>query len=43
VARDSGLSQAEAELPQGFSRQVADKVLNRLPGAARALEGMPLA
>ncbi|WP_338926069.1 hypothetical protein [Mycetohabitans endofungorum] len=35
------VAQAQAELPQGFSQQVADKVLGGLLDAARALEGMP--
>lgn len=35
------VAQVQAELPQGFSQQVADKVLDGLLGAALALEGMP--
>ncbi|MCG1053469.1 type II toxin-antitoxin system HipA family toxin [Mycetohabitans sp. B5] len=35
------VAQVQAELPQGFSQQVADKVLGGLLDAARALEGMP--
>jgi serine/threonine-protein kinase HipA len=37
------VAQVHAELPQGFSQQVADKVLGGLLSAARALEGMPTA
>jgi serine/threonine-protein kinase HipA len=35
------VAQVQAELPQGFSHQVADKVLGGLMNAACALEGMP--
>lgn len=35
------VSQVQAQLPQGFSQQVADKVLGGLVSAARALESMP--
>lgn len=42
VARTpAAVAQVQAELPQGFSQQVADKVLGGLLSAARALEGMP--
>jgi len=34
------MAQVQAELPQGFSQQVADKVLGGLLNAARALEDM---
>jgi len=34
------VAEVQAELPRGFSQQVADKVLNGLLSAARALEGM---
>lgn len=37
----AAVAQVQAELPPGFSAQVADKVLGGLLGAARALEGMP--
>lgn len=37
------VAQVQAQLPQGFSQQVADKVLGGLQSAARALEGMPAA
>ena len=37
------VAQVQAELPQGFSQQVADKVLGGLLSAARTLEGMPTA
>lgn len=37
------VAQVQAELPQGFSQQVADKVLGGLLSAARVLEGMPTA
>lgn len=35
------VAQVQAELPQGFSQQVADKVLGGLLNAARVLESMP--
>ena len=35
------VAQVQAELPAGFSQQVADQVLDGLLSAARALEGMP--
>lgn len=35
------VAQVQAELPRGFSQQVADRVLGGLLGAARALDGMP--
>ncbi|WP_137890354.1 type II toxin-antitoxin system HipA family toxin [Ramlibacter sp. 2FC] len=35
------VAQAQAELPQGFSQKVADKLLKGLLSAARTLEGMP--
>jgi serine/threonine-protein kinase HipA len=35
------VAQVQAELPQGFSQQVADKVLGGLSSAARTLESMP--
>lgn len=35
------VAQVQAQLPQGFSQQVADKVLEGLQSAAQALEGMP--
>jgi len=35
------VAQVQAELPQGFSQQVADQVLGGLLNAARALESMP--
>jgi len=42
VARTpEAVAQVQAELPQGFSQQVADKVLGGLLSAARALQGMP--
>ena len=42
VARTpAAVAQVQAELPQGFSQQVADKVLGGLLSAARALECMP--
>ena len=37
------VAQVQAELPKGFSQQVADKVLGGLLSAARALDGMPAA
>lgn len=41
VARTPGVvEQVQAELPPGFAQEVADKVLNGLLGAARALEAM---
>lgn len=44
VARTpEAVAQVQAELPQGFSQQVVDKVLGGLLSAARALEGMPTA
>ena len=42
IARTPGVvEQVRAELPQGFSEQVADKVLGGMLEAARALERMP--
>ena len=42
IARTPGVvEQVSAELPQGFSEQVADKVLGGMLEAARALERMP--
>lgn len=42
VARTPGVvAQLQAELPKGFSQQVADKVFSGLLDAARALEAMP--
>lgn len=35
------VARVQAQLPQGFSQQVADKVLGGLQSAALALEGMP--
>ncbi|MHB1123185.1 MAG: type II toxin-antitoxin system HipA family toxin [Ramlibacter sp.] len=35
------VAQVQAQLPQGFSQQVADKVLEGLQSAAQALESMP--
>jgi serine/threonine-protein kinase HipA len=35
------IAKVQAELPQGFSQEVADKVLEGLQSAALALEGMP--
>jgi serine/threonine-protein kinase HipA len=35
------VEQVQADLPEGFSQQVADKTLGGLLSAARALEGMP--
>jgi serine/threonine-protein kinase HipA len=44
VARTpEAVAQVHAQLPPGFSQQVADKVLGGLLSAARALEGMPTA
>lgn len=36
----AAVAQVQAQLPQGFSQQVADMVLEGVLGAARALEGM---
>ena len=36
------VAQVHAELPRGFSQEVADKVLGGLLSAARALEAMPM-
>jgi serine/threonine-protein kinase HipA len=36
------VAQVHAELPPGFSQEVADKVLGGLLSAARALEAMPM-
>lgn len=42
VARTpAAIAQVQAELPPGFSQQVADKVLGGLLRAAQALDGMP--
>lgn len=42
VARTpAAIAQVQAELPPGFSQQVADKVLGGLQRAAQALDGMP--
>ena len=35
------VAQVQAQLPQGFSQQVADRLLGGLQSAAQALEGMP--
>lgn len=37
----AAIAQVQADLPPGFSQQVAEKVLGGLLSAARALEGMP--
>lgn len=42
IARTPGaVAQVQAELPEGFSQQVADEVLGGLLKSARALEAMP--
>ncbi|TAL53969.1 type II toxin-antitoxin system HipA family toxin [Pandoraea sp.] len=42
IARTPGaVAQVQAELPAGFSQQVADRLLGGLLDAARVLEGMP--
>jgi hypothetical protein len=41
VRTPEAVAQVHAELPKGFSQQVADKVLGGLLSAARALKGMP--
>jgi serine/threonine-protein kinase HipA len=37
------VAQVQNELPEGFSQQVADQILDGLLSAARALEAMPAA